>query len=233
MSLCPAVHIAYFGVFPDRPVTADLRESLSAEKAARQVQSENHNAGDAFNLWQSADRTQRSKGFVGRFHVGFNNVAAEKILATAGIRMRSAYSFAAKQGWVQPMASSVFIPGFLHPETTHNARETLEAMTLGAFHDHLEGARPMFTHAPIALKEKPVAIMAHIRCVIDGEARPFLSASNATHVFKSTCEPYLQADLDPEWFDLDPIDTVRHFPDDPLHNPHFMLGFARGGHAPA
>lgn len=224
MPLCPAVHIAYFGVFPDRMITDDFAESLNARKAGQHALALAMEATDT-TPFDRADAT----GLHARDSLvkNYDDADVAAIRTTAQLRMRCAYEQAAKNDWLKPMASRIFMPGSILPESTADIREEMEHVVFESFYRHASQSTPhTITFAPIALDRHPVAMMAHIRCLIEGEAQPFLSTSNQAHMFKSATEPFIELDVNPAWFQLDAIDSVAHCRENPLFKRSFAMGYA-------
>src|SRR5690606_4866070 len=103
-------------------------------------------------------------------------------------------------------------------------RETLEETTYRSFCDHTDGT----VQANFALyyphDEPPVAMVAHIRCIINGKQHPFLTTTNVTSMFFAAAQPHLQADIEDLPLDFDPVDTVSFCQKEPLYKRSFFMG---------
>lgn len=224
MILHPAVHIAYFGVFPDRPVSDDLRESFTAEKAEARARE---------TAWKGA-----RKGFKHEALLSENSsIEMDIIYATAKMEIRRAYKFAAREGWIQPVVGAVLLPGLYeqreYTDPERDPRAALEEFVFKAFADHTDGMIEPSLSLRAAHTEPPIAMVAHVRCVIDGAEQPFLTLSDVTASFFTAAYPRLEAHVDAQWFPIEPIDTLAYCRGNALYSRSFFTGFPHGGCAPA
>lgn len=200
MLIQPAVHIARFGVFPDREIAPTMRESFIA------TQSISH----------EKDLARQMPDLLRELSVDIDDDDAialgneqEKVSTAAALRMRNAYQMAARQGWIKPIRGDVY----LAPAITlgPSVQEQLETSVLASFYDIARGLDvPAFTLTAPAQTAAPLATIAHIRCVLSGEVIPFGETGDLPYLFKTIADVASEPDLDPAWFNFTGIDTVAH-----------------------
>lgn len=203
MLIHPAVHIARFGVFPDKELDAAFIESLTGARAtlhqieiARElpalIEDEDNIDDDAVE--ELGKRQQESRN-------------------TEILRMRGAYQFAAKNGWIKPIAGNVCLAPAISVAVGHREElmENLENAVISTYMD-LEGGlgAPSLTLPAPPQSTTPVAEISFIRCVLSGEVVPFGSVTHIPHLFRTAAQYPTDVNLDPAMFDLTGIDTVAH-----------------------
>lgn len=223
MLIYPAIHIAQFGVFPDKKPDEFLIEGLTA---AQSTEHEIDIASEFLSLAGDVNDLLRAEGKE-------IDEQQNKIAKTAALRMRNAYQFVVKQGWIKPIRGDVCLANAvrLGPDAL-NTVDNLETAALSVFYEMIDGfSEPQLTLRAPVQEQNPVAIMAFIRCVVSGEAVPFSMKSRLPYAFMSVAAIPSEPDLDPAWFDLADIDTFMHCKSKP-HTPDNLRLLGHGGFPP-
>ena len=211
MNISPAVHIAYFGVYPDKTIDDSMIESFLGH---RSFMHQKEVAMDARLDRDKLDRLMRGEGTDADLEALENHEEAHEeqsaIANSSALRMRAAYKVAARENWIQPIKSDVHLAPVV-PLTDPNFHDSIESAVMSCFFEAMRGHNvPALTLNAPARDDKPVVVMTMTRCVISGEVVPFGLGSTKPHFFKAAHPMYPEPELDRTWFDLTGIDTVAH-----------------------
>lgn len=210
MILHPSLHIAYFGVFPDKYVSDEIREGLLAERASAH---EKDIAQQGAMREDEVNRLIEGKGNISDLDAldNFDEAFEEQrsVAKMAALRMRNAYQFAAKQGWVKPIRGEVYLAPSVR--VGDEIREDLEQSIFSTFYQAVrQEYLPSLTLQAPAQDREPFALLAHMRCLVSGELAPFMTFNDHKYLFKSARPQYQETNLDESLFDFTGIDTVAH-----------------------
>lgn len=199
MLIYPAIHISQFGVYPDKELDAYFLEGLTA---AQSKQHEAEIAQEIPLLLQDMnnidDEALKELGY-----------KQEEISDTGALRLRNAYQFAFKQGWIKPIRGDVFLAPAIR--ITHEVLDDLENAVLAAFHEMVDGlAEPSLTLHAAAQGAEPLVRVAFVRCVLSGEVVRFGPEGHMPYMFKTIDAISVEPDLDPACFNFPVVDTFAH-----------------------
>lgn len=218
MKYTPAIHIGFFGVFPDGLLDVDLIESLTGRRAALHA--------NEVALATASDARRLSRIFYGQTNDNEkleiesfqeNQDMQDAIYSNAHTRMTSAYNFVARKGWLKPVMGAVMHTPTFSTIPQVPLIEQLETATLSAFYDLMHHKRTYSLGNVINSARGQLTGLAHIRCVVNGTAVPFISSNpEKTYLLKSTTAPHFTPDINPDIFDLASVDMLnfcRKIPD--------------------
>lgn len=211
MNISPAVHIAYFGVYPDKTIDESMVESFLGQRASaheKEVAMRGRLTPDELDRLMQGEGTESDMDALDMHEESHDE--QRSISKSSYLRMRAAYKIAARDGWLRPIKGEVYLAPVV-PLADPNFHDSLESSVMSCFFEAMQGNNaPSLTLHANTPEENPVVVMTMTRCVISGEVVPFGIGSSKAYFFKAAHPQYPEPELDRTWFDLTGIDTVAH-----------------------
>ncbi len=201
VNIYPAVHITQFGVFPTVDADPNYVESLTALRATEHEIEAARRMPETEEEWDAIINDEKAA-------LAFEE-EREEVARISRLRIRNAYDFAAKQGWIKPIRGDVFLAEAI--PMNEQVLQNLETAVISTFTEMFKGlAAPSLTLTVPVPDAEPAVKVAFVRCMVSGEVIPFDEFQSMPYMFKIMAGDTIEADLDPALFNPGLADTVAH-----------------------